>query len=97
MTEQQKTRLYSVTIHAWRMRDGQSEVHMQSVVALLGQDVDIAEVANAQAHQVYPSGEDWKDQKAIWTEIPSDSQVGPFRLRWHAELVDSDTTAGAES
>jgi len=96
MTEQPKTRLFSVTIHAWRMQDGQSEVNIQSFVALLTEAADIEQVANSQAYAVYPSNE-WRDQQAIWTEVPQDSRVGPFRLRWHAEIADSDTPTGAES
>jgi hypothetical protein len=97
MTEQPKTPLFSVTIHAWRMRDGQSEVNIQSFVVLLTEAADIEQVAISQAHVAYPSSEEWTDQQAIWAEIPQNSQIGPFRLRWYAEVVDNDTTAGAES
>jgi hypothetical protein len=93
MTDQPKIRLFSITIHAWRMVDGNSEVNIQNVVALLGENVDIAIVANDHARTVYPSDE-WRDQQAIWTEIPQDWRVGPFHLTWQAEIVGDDTAAG---
>lgn len=94
MTEQPKIRLFSITIHAWRLnQDGTSEVNIQNVVALLGEGVDIAQIANDQARQVYPSDE-WRDQQAIWTEIPQDSRIGPFHLTWQAEIAGDDATAG---
>jgi hypothetical protein len=98
MTEEPKTRLFSITIHAWRLnQDGNSEVNIQNVIALIAGDFDIAQLANEQAHKVYPDDEDWKGHNAIWTEIPPDSQLGPFRLRWVADVVGEDATAGAEA
>jgi hypothetical protein len=96
MTEQPKTRLYAVTIHAWRKSGEQSEVNVQTFVALLTDAADIEQVATSQAQATYAS-EEWTDQQAIWAEIPQDSQVGPFRLRWNAELADKGVPAGEDA
>jgi hypothetical protein len=95
MTEEPKIRLFSITVHAWRLnQDGNSEVNIQNVVALATSDVDIAQIANDHAHQVYPTAEGWKSQQSFWTEIPHDARLGPFHLTWQAELVDDNTNSG---
>jgi hypothetical protein len=97
MTEQPKTRLFAITIHAWRPDGANSEVNVQTFIALLTEAADVQQVGTTQAFAVYPSEEGWKDQQAISAEVPPDSQVGPFRLRWNAEVIENTTTAGAES
>jgi hypothetical protein len=97
MTEAPRTRLFAITVHAWRVnKDGNSEVNIQTVISLATSDVDITQVAENHARQVYSTDEGWESQQAFWTEIPQDTRVGPFHLTWRADLVDDSAATGAE-
>jgi hypothetical protein len=93
MIEEPKKRLFAITITAARQRDdGTPEITMQNIVGLLIGDVDIAQVWQDHARQVFPAAERWADHKAIWTEIEPGMMFGSLRLTWDVQ----DTSVGAE-